>query len=219
MARMDHWTESQVEQMLFMGNRDLLREIPLIDLIFIYESYPRVRERFNRANLWDWLFQEKVMYVVKEMEGYTTQRVGPDARKNCMAWYFAFEQYLYSQTGNYKGITGHFVNDQNDHVQVDVDYRSIDFQMRILPTSPAASDVHDYVLGKCRALRRAGTGLVVTGTPLGTTWTYLNWFGLCFEVAQTYYTLMDRGWFMRIYRNYGRDDALEPWLVRQPIHE
>lgn len=199
-GRFDMWTEQQVIDMLFMGGREVLLTIDVMDLIFIYQAYPGVRERFDRDDTWSYIYLERVVKVLERDEGISPPRVGRDNRKNCIAWHLAYQQYLYNQTSKYEGITGVFT--KNQEIVMVMPYYSNGGNNRLVlrSSSTAGSDVLDHVLGGCRALK-TGTGEVRTQQmDAHTVFSFGAPFMLTEEVAQTYYTLMDRGWFIKIRR-------------------
>lgn len=214
-GRFDTWTEKQVLDMLFMGGREVMKTIDVMDLIFMYQAYPGVRERFDRDDTWSYIYLNRVVMVMERDEGISPRRVGPDNRKNCIAWYLAYQQYLYEQTSKYEGITGIFTKNQETVMVIPYYSNGGVNRLALKATSAAGDDVLDHVLGKSMALR-TGTGVVRTQQmDVHTVFSFQGAFMLTEEVAQTYYTLMDRGWFIKIKRG---ENLKNTRLIKETIN-
>lgn len=82
----------QVRQLFIYGGKEVILNLDVMEVVFLYQALPHIRERLKREHVWNLLYNEKIVPQLLEL-GPNPKRVGDDDRQNCLAWAFALKMY------------------------------------------------------------------------------------------------------------------------------
>jgi hypothetical protein len=91
----------QVRQLLIYGGKEVILNLDVMEVVFLYQALPHVRNRLKRERVWNLLYNEKIVPQLLELDP-NPKRLGDDDRQNCLAWAFALKMYrlqVPSETG------------------------------------------------------------------------------------------------------------------------
>lgn len=82
----------QVRQLFIYGGKEVILNLDVMEVVFLYQALPHIRERLKREHVWNLLYNEKIVPQLLEL-GIEPKRLGDDDRQNCLAWAFALKMY------------------------------------------------------------------------------------------------------------------------------
>lgn len=91
----------QVRQLFIYGGKEVILNLDVMEVVFLYQALPHIRNRLKKEHVWNLLYNEKLVPQLLEL-GIEPKRLGDDDRQNCLAWAFALKMYrleVPSETG------------------------------------------------------------------------------------------------------------------------
>lgn len=89
--RLDNEEFLKFLQVVKAGNLEFLKQLDVIDVIFIYEAFPEVRNRFKTHEVWKSIYYDTIVPQMKARGvNITRDTIGNNFRHVCIAWFFAF---------------------------------------------------------------------------------------------------------------------------------
>ena len=82
----------QVRQLFIYGGKEVILNLDVMEVVFLYQALPHIRSRLKREHVWNLLYNEKLVPQLLEL-GIEPKRLGDDDRQNCLAWAFARKMY------------------------------------------------------------------------------------------------------------------------------
>lgn len=82
----------QVRQLFIYGGKEVILNLDVMEVVFLYQALPHIRERLKREHVWNLLYNEKIVPQLLQL-GIEPKRLGDDDRQNCLAWAFARKMY------------------------------------------------------------------------------------------------------------------------------
>lgn len=82
----------QVRQLFIYGGKEVILNLDVMEVVFLYQALPHIRNRLKKEHVWNLLYNEKLVPQLLEL-GIEPKRLGDDDRQNCLAWAFALKMY------------------------------------------------------------------------------------------------------------------------------
>lgn len=82
----------QVRRLFILGGKELILELDVMEMVFVYQALPPIRNRLKAEHVWNLIYNEKLVPQMLKL-GIEPKRLGDDERQNCLAWAFALKMY------------------------------------------------------------------------------------------------------------------------------
>lgn len=211
----------QVRQLFIYGGKEVILNLDVMEVVFLYQALPHIRERLKREHVWNLLYNEKIVPQLLEL-GPNPKRVGDDDRQNCLAWAFALKMYrmeVPSETGSKWYVMGVMRNNIRQGVHVNIKETRNDFSLRFtVPVShvhtraQVVQALFEETMNNPSFHSESSRGLIRTH------WDVSDSLSAVQQLAQIIYIFLSNGFQMMVnWHNRKFVDPRKKFFVREKI--